>query len=80
MAGKVGPALEARTPRTITDPGRLARDLAEVRGRGYAADWQELEVHLCCVAAPVFARSGRVVASISDPGNDDEFSDEREAR
>jgi DNA-binding IclR family transcriptional regulator len=65
-----GHVLEARTPHTITGLGHLKRYLAEVRSSGYAVDWQELEVHLCCVAAPVFGRDGRVVASISVSGPD----------
>ena len=65
-----GSAPEVRTAHTITDLGRLKKYLAEVRGCGYAVDWQELEVHLCCIAAPVFDRSGRVVASISVSGPD----------
>ena len=63
-----GPALAARTAHTITDPGELKRSLDETRRRGYAVDWEELEVHLCCVAAPVFDRTGQVVASISVSG------------
>jgi DNA-binding IclR family transcriptional regulator len=70
-----GAALEARTANTITDLGRLKRHLAEVRRTGYAVDWQELEVHLCCVAAPVFARSGRAVASISVSGPDSRINE-----
>ena len=62
--------LEARTDRTITDTGELKRHLAQVRERGYAVDRQELEPHLCCVAAPVFDRTGTVVASISVSGPD----------
>jgi len=63
-----GGVLEARTAHTITDTGQLKRGLDEVRGQGYAVDWEELEVHLCCVAAPVFGRTGEVVASISVSG------------
>jgi DNA-binding IclR family transcriptional regulator len=62
--------LEARTDRTITDTGELKRHLAQVRGRGYAVDRQELEPHLCCVAGPVFDKTGTVVASISVSGPD----------
>jgi DNA-binding IclR family transcriptional regulator len=62
--------LEARTDRTITDTGELKRHLAQVRERGYAVDRQELEPHLCCVAGPVFDRTGTVVASISVSGPD----------
>ena len=65
-----GHPLEPRTDRTITDPGVLRAVLAKVRQRGYAVDQEELEPHLCCVAAPVFDRTGAVVASISVSGPD----------
>jgi len=65
-----GPRLEARTDQTITDRDELHRHLAGVRERGYAVDCEELEPHLCCVAGPVFDRTGRVVASISVSGPD----------
>jgi DNA-binding IclR family transcriptional regulator len=65
-----GPQLEARTERTITDPAALKDELATVRQRGYAVDREELERHLCCVAAPVFDQTGAVVASISVSGPD----------
>ena len=48
-------ALEPRTALTLTDPGMLARELAEVRRRGWASAWEELEVGLVAVAAPVRA-------------------------
>jgi DNA-binding IclR family transcriptional regulator len=70
-----GRRLEARTDRTITDPRDLTRHLAEVRERGYAVDHQELEPHLCCVAGPVFDRTGTVVASISVSGPDSRIDD-----
>jgi DNA-binding IclR family transcriptional regulator len=62
--------LEARTAKTITDRAELTRHLAQVRERGYALDREELEPHLCCVAGPVFDRTGTVVASISLSGPD----------
>jgi DNA-binding IclR family transcriptional regulator len=70
-----GHRLEARTDRTITDTRELTRHLAEVRDRGYAVDRQELEPHLCCVAGPVFDRTGTVVASISVSGPDSRIDD-----
>jgi DNA-binding IclR family transcriptional regulator len=70
-----GPRLEIRTEHTITDTRELARQLAEVRDRGYAVDRQELEPHLCCVAGPVFDRTGAVVASISVSGPDSRIDD-----
>ena len=65
-----GRRLEARTDRTITGTGALRTELARVRQRGYAVDQEELEPHLCCVAAPVFDRTGAVLASISVSGPD----------
>ena len=62
------PELPARTPATITSRDELEKCLAEVRERGYADDREELEPHLCCVAAPVFGRDGAVVASVSVSG------------
>jgi DNA-binding IclR family transcriptional regulator len=70
-----GRRLEARTDRTITDTRELATHLAEVRNHGYALDRQELEPHLCCVAGPVFDRTGIVVASISVSGPDSRIDD-----
>jgi DNA-binding IclR family transcriptional regulator len=60
--------LPASTQATITTREELARCLADVRARGYAEDREELEPHLCCVAAPVFGRDGTVTASISVSG------------
>ena len=59
------PGLEARTPATITRRDALREHLGLVRARGYA---EELEDHLCCVAAPVTGRPGSVIASISSSG------------
>jgi DNA-binding IclR family transcriptional regulator len=63
-----GQRLETRTPATITRRRDLEHHLAAVRARGYAEDREELEAGLCCVAAPVFGRTGRAVASISVSG------------
>jgi len=60
--------LPARTPATITSLAELQKCLADVRARGYAEDLEELEPHLCCVAAPVFGRDGAVAASVSVSG------------
>ena len=60
--------LPARTPATITSLAALERCLTDVRSRGYAEDLEELEPHLCCVAAPVFGRDATVTASISVSG------------
>jgi DNA-binding IclR family transcriptional regulator len=61
-------ALEGRTRATVVDPSALERDLAEVRGRGYATIVDELEPGLSAVAAPVFERGGVPVAAVSVSG------------
>ena len=70
-----GRRLKARTGRTITDTRELTTHLAEVRNHGYVVDQHELEPHLCCVAGPVFDRTGTVVASISVSGPDSRIDD-----
>lgn len=56
------------TDRTITDPGALAADLAEIRTRGYAVDDEEKADGMRCVAAPVFDAVGEAVAGLSVSG------------
>lgn len=48
-----------------TDLQQLDDLLAEVRRKGFSTDLQENEMGICCVGAPVFDHSGRVVAGMS---------------
>jgi DNA-binding IclR family transcriptional regulator len=57
-----------QTPHTITDPDVLRAQLAEVRGRGYATDHEEVEEGLACGAAPIRDYRGGTVAAISMAG------------
>ncbi|PWU50195.1 IclR family transcriptional regulator, partial [Micromonospora globispora] len=52
------------TPYTVTEPGRLARELAGVRRRGWAATSEEMTLGSCSVAVPVLGPDGTAVASI----------------
>lgn len=45
--------LVALTPNTITDRAALLKDLAASRDRGYAAEWQESDIGLGCVAVDI---------------------------
>ena len=58
-----------RTTRTITSPEKLRASLRNVRRLGYALVDQELEVGLRSLAVPVYAPSGRVVATVNLSGN-----------
>ena len=60
--------LERLTPRTITDPRRLRRHLAEIRERGYAESWEEVYTGAVGVAAPIVGPSGHAVASLGIAG------------
>lgn len=52
------------TPYTITEPGRLARELAAVRRRGWAHTREEMTLGSCSVAVPVLDADGTVLASL----------------
>ena len=52
-------------PNTITDLSDLLAELEEVRRRGFATTWEELDAGLCSVAAPVRGSRGAVIAALS---------------
>jgi DNA-binding IclR family transcriptional regulator len=52
------------TEYTITEPGRMRRELAEVRKRRYARTSEEMTLGTCSVAVPVHDRDGVVVAAL----------------
>jgi DNA-binding IclR family transcriptional regulator len=60
--------LHAFTPRTITDPARLAREIERVRGRGYAEAIEEREPGLAAIAAPVWSSRPELVAIVALQG------------
>jgi DNA-binding IclR family transcriptional regulator len=69
-AWAAGRSLERRTHRTLTSVKGLARELRTIRARGWAADDQENEPGVNCVAVPAFLTSPTVPAgavSVSAP-------------
>jgi DNA-binding IclR family transcriptional regulator len=56
------------TPRTVTEPAALRRELARVRERGAAVTTEELEPGYVAVGAPVRSAAGAVVAALSVGG------------
>ncbi|MCU1640430.1 MAG: IclR family transcriptional regulator [Nocardia sp.] len=61
-------ALPQRTPRTLTSKTAILRELAAVPSRGWAAEREEGNVGVSCVAAPIFGPLGDVVAAVSVSG------------
>lgn len=53
------------TARTVTDPVLIRATLVRVAAQGYAIDEQEIADDLFCVALPVCAPNGAIVAAIS---------------
>ena len=60
--------LAPRTPRTVTDPERLRREIEDIRRQGVAYDDCEFDAEVRCVAAPVRDFTGRTVASLGLSG------------
>ena len=60
--------LKAYTAKSITDPARLRREIAEVRRTGQAFDDGEFDSELRCVAVPVRDFSGQVIGAIGMSG------------
>jgi len=60
--------LARRTPRTITSPTALRRELTAIPDRGWALDREEGNIGISCVAAPIFGPLGGVVAALSITG------------
>jgi DNA-binding IclR family transcriptional regulator len=69
--------LSEQTPRTITDPAALRRELARVRDRGWALASEELEAGFVAVAAPIRGADGHVAAAISVGGPRSRLNQER---
>jgi IclR family acetate operon transcriptional repressor len=68
----------ALTPNTITDRSVLRAEIEKARSLGYAIDREESSIGLCCVAVPVFAAYGQIVAAISACGNPSQMSDQKQ--
>jgi DNA-binding IclR family transcriptional regulator len=57
--------LTGHTRNSITDLGRLERELASVRASGVARDDEELELGVRCMAAGIFDDQGKLLAGLS---------------
>jgi DNA-binding IclR family transcriptional regulator len=59
---------QAYTPRTITDPLRLEDEIERVRRRGWADAFEEREIGLNAIAAPVWTSDGALAGIIALQG------------
>jgi IclR family KDG regulon transcriptional repressor len=57
--------LNRLTPNTVGNLQELQTELYRVRKNGYACDLEENELHIRCVAAPIWDHAGSVNASLS---------------
>ena len=57
--------LKRLTPNTVGNLQELEAELYRVRKNGYACDLEEHELHIRCVAAPIWDHTGGVNASLS---------------
>lgn len=64
----LGAGLPARTPRTLTSPVAVLRELHAIPERGWAVEREEGNIGISCVAAPIFGPLGDVVAAVSVTG------------
>jgi len=60
--------LPARTPHTVTDPDELRTELARIRERGYAFNFEESVEGLHAVGAPITDDDGVALGAISVSG------------
>jgi DNA-binding IclR family transcriptional regulator len=65
------------TENTITSPEELRKQLDTFRNQGYAVDYEEYEVGICAMAAPIFNRGGKVIAAIGCPSPTSRMTSER---
>ncbi|MGF7006834.1 HTH-type transcriptional regulator BhcR [Aminobacter sp. BE322] len=60
--------LAAYTERTLSESAALARDLEQIRARGWSVDDEERYPGMRCVAAPVFNEFGEPIGGVSVSG------------
>ncbi len=69
--------LKALTPRSLTDPEQIKRQLREAAERGYAMDDQEFDEGVRCIAVPIRDHHRHVIAGISITGPLSRMTDSR---
>ncbi|MEH6941310.1 IclR family transcriptional regulator [Bacillus sp. JJ722] len=60
--------LQKFTKNTITDPLQLINHLEQIRKNGYACSFEEFNVGVNSIAAPIFNYEGKIIASLAIVG------------
>jgi IclR family KDG regulon transcriptional repressor len=69
--------LASFTDKTITSPNELRKQLETICNQGYATDYEEFEVGVCAISAPIYNRQGKVIAAIGGPSPVSRMTPER---
>jgi len=69
--------LESFTENTITSPDLIRKQLIDIRNQGYAVDYEEYELGINAIAAPICDRNGTVIAAIGSPSPTRRMTPER---
>ncbi|WSQ13987.1 IclR family transcriptional regulator [Streptomyces sp. NBC_01231] len=59
---------EQYTPHTIVDRARLTAELETIRERGYSTTYEEQEIGLAAIAAPIHSLNGEIIAAVTLSG------------
>lgn len=57
--------LESLTPHTTVDPNALREVFVQTRSRGYAIEYEEFTLGVCCVGVPILDGDGNAIAAMS---------------
>lgn len=72
--------LDRYTDKTIVDKEEFARELDQVRERGYGFDNEERELGVSCIGAPVFNLNDEAIACITISGPTERFTEENKKK
>ena len=70
-------SLDLYTENTLTSADEIREQLETIRNQGYAVDYEEYELGVCAIAAPIYNRKGNVIAAIGSPSPTSRMTPER---
>ena len=73
----IAKGLQAVTPRTVTDPDQLRRDLEKIRQQGWAYSVGELTPEVAAISVPLWDSGGAMLGVLSTAGPASRFHQDR---